>query len=57
MRYLPLNEALSEMAIRVFATQDWMANRYAELVSRLGDDNARSAFNREALVYGIQIAG
>lgn len=56
MRYLPLNEALSEMAIRVFATQEWMAKRYAELAERLGSDNARETFNAEAFDYGIQIA-
>jgi hypothetical protein len=54
MNNLPLNEALNEMAIRVFATREYMAKQYAALVADKGEAEALTLFNIEAFEYGIQ---
>lgn len=54
LKYLPREEAFRQLAIRVFATADWIAVKFTALSAERGEADALAAFNREAADYGIQ---
>jgi hypothetical protein len=56
MTTLPLNEAIAFAAPRIFATVEWLTDRFADAVAKWGYDAALAKFNAEMADMGVQAA-